>query len=241
MGILFVPGFDYTSRRKITQFSFDPDNRPLPFAFETRRSSTNARTGEASVNLFAIRASFAIAVAVLGLSACTTTKQFADIGFQPPEGSYRLIVMQPDISFGLLTAGGMVEPNEEWTNQARENVLKALIAQQYARGGATKVAATLADTGADQAMVTDLFWLHTAVGNSIRIHKYLGLRLPTKADTFDWTLGARAVEFGRVTQYDYALFLHAEDTVFSGGRVALTMAGILGCAVGVCVLPPVMS
>ncbi len=190
------------------------------------------------MNPLDIRAWFALAAAALSLSACTTTKQFADIGFQPPEGSYKLIVMQPDISFGLLTAGGGVEPNEEWTNQARANVLKALVAQQQGRGGETRIAMTLSDTGADQAMVADLFWLHTAVGNSIRIHKYLGHRLPTKADRFDWTLGERAVEFGTATQYDYALFLHAEDTVFSGGRVALTMASLLGCAVGVCMLPP---
>jgi hypothetical protein len=193
---------------------------------------------EASVKLFDVKSRLALVVIASAFSGCTTTTQFAAIGFEPPEWDYRLIVMQPDISFGVLTAGGMVEPNEEWTDQARENILEALIAQQSERGGFTKIAETLSDTGADEALVADLYWLHQAVGTSIRIHKYVGIRLPTKLNKFDWTLGDKAVEFGRVTGYDYALFLHAEDTVFSGGRVALAVAGLLGCAVGVCVMPP---
>ena len=45
----------------------------------------------------------------LALSAFTSTKQFADIGFKPPADSYGLIVLRPGVSVGLLTAGGLVE------------------------------------------------------------------------------------------------------------------------------------
>lgn len=180
----------------------------------------------------------ALVALVLALSAgCTTTRQVADTGFRPPEGNYRLIVMQPDISVGVLTAGGAIEPHEQWTNQARENVLKALVAQQAGRGGQTKVAATREATGGDPAMVNDLMWLHQAVGRSIQLHKYAMYPLPTKKDRFDWTLGEKAVAFGKTAQYDYALFLHAEDSFSSGGRVALQVAGFLTCMVGVCVAP----
>jgi hypothetical protein len=177
------------------------------------------------------------AAAAFLLSACTMTQQVADAGFKPPQGNYRLIVMQPDISVGVLTAGGAVEPHEAWTNQARDNVLKALVRQQADRGGQTKVAATREESGGDLAMVADLYWLHTAVGNSIKLHKYAGLLLPTKKNRFDWTLGSQAVAFGQATQYDYALFLHAQDSFSSGGRVALQAAGLLTCLVGVCVMP----
>lgn len=145
--------------------------------------------------------------------------------------------MQPDISVGVLTAGGAVEPNEEWTNKARENVIKALVAQQAGRGGETKVAATREEAGADPALITDLTWLHNAVGRSIQLHKYAMYPLPTKKDRFDWTLGEKAVAFGAATHYDYALFLHAQDSFSSGGRVALQVAGFLTCMVGVCVAP----
>jgi len=179
----------------------------------------------------------ALAGALLALSACTTTRQVADSGFRPPKGDYRLIIVQPDISVGVLTAGGIVEPHEEWTQQARENVLKALAAQQADRGGVTKVAATREETGADPELVNDLIWLHKAVGTSIQLHKYAMLPLPTKKDRFDWTLGEEAVAFGEATDFDYALFLRAQDSFSSGGRAALQVAGFLTCFVGVCMMP----
>ena len=179
----------------------------------------------------------ALAASALALAGCTSTKQFSDIGFRPPEGSYKLMVMRPDVSVGLLTAGGQVEPRQEWTDAARANLLKSLEAQQTGRGGSLKVAATREETGADPAMVADLDRLHQAVGNSIRLHKYAGQMLPTKKDRFDWTLGEQAVAFGQATGYDYALFLHAEDSFASTGRVALQAVGFLGCMVGVCLMP----
>lgn len=180
---------------------------------------------------------FLPAVAAVLLVGCTATKQMADSSFRPPRGDYRMIVLQPDISVGLLTAGGVVEPREDWTEQARVNVLKAFGALQAVRGGGTKVAATREDAGWDTARVADLVRLHEAVGASIALHKYAGLGLPTKKDRFDWTLGEEAVEFGRATRFDYALFLRARDSFSSGGRVAIQVAGFLTCAVGVCILP----
>lgn len=171
------------------------------------------------------------------LAGCTHTKQLADIGFQPPEGSYRLIVMRPDVSVGLLTAGGGVEPREEWTNAARGNILRAIEVQQAGRGGSVTIAATRDVTGSTAAAVADLDRLHEAVGTAIRVHKYAGMTLPTKRNRFDWTLGDDAVRFGRATGYDYALFLHAEDSFSSSGRVAVQALGVLGCVVGFCVLP----
>lgn len=179
----------------------------------------------------------AVIASSLALAACTTTKQFADIGFQPPEGSYKLVVMRPDVSVGLLTAGGSIEPREDWTNQARENIVRALHAQQATRGGTVKIASTRGEAGGDPATIADLERLHQAVGNSIKLHKYAGLQLPTKKNQFDWTLGQAAVEYGRATGYDYALFLHAEDSFASTGRVALQAVGFLGCMVGVCMMP----
>jgi hypothetical protein len=183
----------------------------------------------------------AVSVMVIGaallLTACTTTSQVAGVNFTPPSGAYRLLVIEPDVQVGLLTAGGGVEPREDWSLQARENVLRAVATQQAGRGGETKVAATVADVGHDPAAVTELIRLHQAVGAAVIVHKYLSVQLPTKRNRFDWTLGQSAVQLGQSTGYDYALFLRAEDTFSSGGRVALQMAGFLACAVGVCVAP----
>ena len=175
--------------------------------------------------------------AALCLSACASTTQVADSGFRPPEGNYRMLVMQPDISVGVLTAGGAFEFREDWTETARGHVINSLVKEQARRGGEAKIAATREETGADATLVNDLVWLHQSVGLAIKTHKYTPAQLPTKKNKFDWTLGDRAVEFGAATQYDYALFLHAQDSFSSGGRVALQIMGALGCGFGVCVMP----
>jgi len=114
--------------------------------------------------------------------------------------------MQPDIFVGLLTAGGSIESREDWTNQARDNVLKALLAQQTKHGGDFKIATTREEAGGDPATVSDLIWLHAAVAQAIRQHKYGEQPLPTKKDKFDWTLGNQAVKYGVATCYDPPLF-----------------------------------
>jgi hypothetical protein len=178
----------------------------------------------------------AVVFVAIALTACTTTQQVADLGFQPPSGDYKLLVMQPEVSVGLLTAGGAVEPREDWTNQARENVLNALSTQQALRGGTTSVVGKNTQLPLDAATVQDLVRLHTAVGTSIQVHKYFApMQLPTKKSKFDWTLGNTAVELGRVSQHDYALFLYAEDSFSSGGRAALQVAGFLTCLAGACI------
>jgi hypothetical protein len=179
-----------------------------------------------------------LGVSVLVLCGCTTTKQFARSDFRPPEGGYKMIVMRPDISVSLLTAGGMPEPREDWTDQARTNVLASLLAQQEKGGGSIKIAATREEAGGDTSQVSELERLHEAVGQSILLHKYTpGQELPTKKNVFDWTLGQSAIEFGKSTGYDYALFLYARDSFSSGGRVALQAVSMLGCAVGICYIP----
>lgn len=182
----------------------------------------------------------ALAAAVVLLSACTTTKQHAASDFRPPEGRYSVVVMRPDVNVSLLTAGGQLEPREDWTEQARANVLAELKSQQSARGGAVYVVESAEELGAGEAgQLVQLDRLHEAVGRSIQLHKYTpGLSLPTKKSVFDWTLGRLAIDYGKTSGHDYALFLYAEASFSSGGRVALQAVSFLGCVVGVCYMPP---
>lgn len=172
------------------------------------------------------------------LSACVQTKQYADVEFAPPQGDYKLLVMRPDVSVGSVTTGGMVEPRADWTETSRTNLLNALRAQQAGRGGDVLILEKrdgLAAMGVDADAVAELERLHYAVGSAIATHRYSGAYLPTKRGRgLDWTLGADAVTLGRKTGYDYALFLHAEDSFASTGRVALQVLGAAGCVVGFC-------
>lgn len=170
------------------------------------------------------------------LSACVQTKQFADVQFTPPSGDYRLLVMRPDVTVTSLTTGGMAEPRADWTEAARTNVIAALKDQQAARGGKALVLERRSGlNGVSEETVADLERLHSAVGNSIALHKYMGARLPTKRGRgLEYTLGEDAIALGRKTGFDYALFLHAEDNVASTGRVALQALGVAGCFIGFC-------
>ena len=169
-------------------------------------------------------------------AGCVQTRQFADLQFTPPQGDYKLLVMRPDVTVNSVTTGGMNEPRADWTEQARTNLIAALRAQQAGRGGKVQIMARRNELrGVSEDQVADLERLHGAVGNSIALHKYLGAYLPTKPrGGLDYTLGAEAVELGRKSGYDYALFLHAEDSIVSGGRVALQVLGVAGCFVGFC-------
>jgi hypothetical protein len=180
-----------------------------------------------------------VALALLGsvaLAGCVQTRQYADVEFAPPQGNYKLLVMRPDVEVGSVTTGGLVEPRADWTETARAKVMAALRAQQAARGGNVLVMEKRNSLpGVDPETIAELERLHYAVGSSIALHKYSGAYLPTKRNKgLDWTLGEDAVVLGRKTGYDYALFLHAEDSFASTGRVALQVLGIAGCFVGFC-------
>jgi hypothetical protein len=175
-------------------------------------------------------------VASLASSACVQTRQFADVQFTPPQGDYKLLVLRPDVTVGSLTTGGMVEARADWTEQARAHVIAALRAQQAGRGGKLEILERRSQLkGISEQEVADFERLFYAVGQSIVLHKYLGDYLPTKRGKgLDYTLGEDAVRLGQKTGYDYALFLHAEDQVASGGRIALGVLGLAGCVVGFC-------
>jgi len=178
---------------------------------------------------------FALALSA-ALSACVQTKQYADVQFTPPAGNYKLLVLRPDVHVGSLPTGGMVEPRADWTEQARMNILAALKAQQTALGGNVTILEHRNELpGVSEQELADVERLNFVVDQSIVLHKYLGDYLPTKRGRgLDWTLGADAVSLGRKTGYDYALFLHAEDSVASRGRIALAVIGLAGCVVGFC-------
>lgn len=170
------------------------------------------------------------------LAGCVQTRQYADVEFAPPQGDYKLLIMRPDVSVGSVTTGGMVEPRADWTETARTKLLAAIRAQQAERGGNILIMEKRTSLpGVDPESVAELERLHYAVGSSIALHKYSGHYLPTKRGKgLDWTLGEDAVVLGRKSGFDYALFLYAEDSFASTGRVGLQILGIAGCFVGFC-------
>ena len=164
------------------------------------------------------KASFLLVLAAsMGLGGCVQTRQYADVEFTAPRGDYDLIVMRPVVEVGVVTAAGLVQPNAEWSEQARTHLVEALRSYESQRGGRTVFLDTRAGLeGVSPDTIANLERLFINVGNSIILHRYMGAELPTKRGRgLDWTLGEDAVAFGRATGMEYALFLHAEDSIAS--------------------------
>lgn len=69
----------------------------------------------------------ALSAAAIPVTAMAGTKDFAQQGYALPANKpVTVVLMRPDVNVGELQAGGLAEPNADWTNQARANLEKAL-------------------------------------------------------------------------------------------------------------------
>ena len=157
--------------------------------------------------------------------------------FTPPQGDYKLLVLRPDVTVGSLTTGGMVEPRADWTDQARASIVDALRAQQAARGGKVTIVEHRNElAGVDRAGARGRRAAQLRRRPVDRRSTNISAIIcrPSAARASTGRSAPDAVRLGQKTGYDYALFLHAEDQVASGGRIALGVLGLAGCFVGFC-------
>lgn len=166
-----------------------------------------------------------VAIAVLMMSGCAATSVQQIDRLSTTRENPRILLMPPDIKYYLLTAGGIPEPNAEWTEAAQENFAEAI--QNYAASIGTDL--TILDKRNLSHTEIQYEELHSAVGYTI-INNYFGAaKLPSKNGAFDWTLGPGIKEIGEQHDADYALFVFYRDYQASGGRVAFA---ILAAATG---------
>lgn len=171
---------------------------------------------------------------VILVAACTQTSTFStDQPIVRSDENLSILLMPADVKISLLTTSGLLEPNAEWTEQGRRNVIAAL-GQEMAERDIEIITYNEATEGDDLVLSGNqqLIKLHEAVGNTIARHKFLpGEELPTKKGKFDWTLGTGVQRMKDSLGGDYALFLRAEDSFSSGGRVAMQIAfALLGAS-----------
>ena len=174
-----------------------------------------------------MKTKISILVTALILAGCAAPSnvqkidQLESIGDDP-----RIVLMPPDVRYYLVTAGGVPEPHEEWTTAAQTNFSSAI--QEHATSiGADLRAIDKDDLSADEVRYETL---HSAVGNTLLTHYFGMVRLPSKGENFDWSLGPGVSSIGQQHDADYALFVHYRDYQASGGRVAFA---ILAAAAGV--------
>lgn len=167
-----------------------------------------------------------VAAAMLLCSGCAVTSgvqkvaQLESLGPDP-----RILLMPPDIRYYLITTGGVSEPHAEWTEAARLNFSTAVKAYADERGTALVVLDD-ADMTPTEISYSEL---HRAVGTTVLSNYFGPQKLPTKRESFDWSLGPGVLELAKEHDADYALFAFYRDEQASGGRVAFA---VLAAAAG---------
>jgi hypothetical protein len=171
-------------------------------------------------------------VALLAGCATPVQRQAPELRREPGK-TPTIVVMPLDVQLSEVTAGGLPEPQAEWTEAALKHMRDAL--ETEARTRKVKLTDFHADRGSaeDRQTSLDLVKLHRAVGGAVLVHQYLeGRALPSKEGKFDWSLGPSVASISRSHEADYALFLFVRDSYASSGRVAvIVIAALLGAGV----------
>lgn len=181
--------------------------------------------GDKVKKLFILLIGFAL-TACVSTNVQTTTNTFA-----APKNNARILLVEPDVQLGLLTTGGVVEPRADWSDTGRENLKRELKSQL---GGKSYQFKPYLVNSALAPRELQIVRLHEAVGQSILSHGFNQsvLKLPTKKDVFDWTLGSGVGTLRENQDADYALFTYASGSYASSGRVVtmVVVAALFGAA-----------
>jgi hypothetical protein len=178
-------------------------------------------------------------LALGAVAGCATAPYRAHPEF---EARARLIktvaLMPPDVKVYRLTAGGVRELMDEWSDKARANLIRSVAG----RVGA-EARFVLKEFGTDRSPAAepelqDVRALFEAVVSSVFSHTYRPeTTFETKAKRFDYSLGPLPT-LAEASGADALLFVYAVDHISTGGRVALNvMTVLLGAAAGVVIIP----
>jgi hypothetical protein len=169
----------------------------------------------------AARFSALIAAGAL-LSACATTEAPIGAEFRPIAESVSILVMAPDVEVSFVTTGG-AEFREDWTAQAKSNLMHALLSELAESGERVTLYDAAHQTEAGQQAlllnqaVTDAFAAHVVFMDA---SAFVG-PLPHQRNQREiYTLGESARAFAPNTDAQYALFLTSRTQIESSGLSA---------------------
>lgn len=166
------------------------------------------------------RRSVLLVLVPLVLTGCAVTRNVQQIETleSPGGGQPIILLMPPDVRYYRITAGGVPEPQAEWTEAARRNFSAAV--QTYSEDVGTELEVLDEDMTSTEIQYRKL---HEAVGYSVMLHHFGAAKLPSKDGRFDWTLGPGVSEIAEEHAADYALFAFYRDEQATGGRMALAI------------------
>ncbi len=163
---------------------------------------------------------------ILAQTPVTTEKYAVREGFAfAPEAPPRILVFRPEIKVGEQTTAGLFQNNAEWHATATRELSAALIKA----GGKRGIEMILHDEAdASSPVLAEHRALFRLVVGTIIRHKLFGKDpLPSKTDSFDWSLGSGVAKIAPDAQVEYGLFLLSHDSFESAGRRAAKLVAAL--------------
>lgn len=136
-----------------------------------------------------------------------------------------VLIAPLDVELFSMSAGGVLEPKADWTAAAQAHMKDAIQSKALRMGLKTKVLnADAADENAE------VLGLHAAVAQSIALHHFGPMKLPSKDEKLDWSFGDAFKGLSQSTGARYGLFTWVRDSYASSERVAtmivMSMLGI---------------
>lgn len=149
------------------------------------------------------------------------------IGFGSLPKGAKVVLMPVDIELFSLSGGGVPEPKADWTETASRHFKAALLSKEKALG---LQPVELSEQDAEQ--FDEVNNLHGAVARAIALHHFGILKLPTKEDKLDWSLGEVVRPIKAKTGADYAIFSWVRDSYASAERkAAMVMLALVGVGI----------
>ena len=163
---------------------------------------------------------------ILAQSPVATEKYAVREGFAfAPDAAPRILVFRPEVKVGEQTTAGIFQNNAEWHASATRELGNALIAAGSRRGLEMVLHE---DQAANSQLLTEHRALFRLVVGTIIRHKLFGKDpLPSKADSFDWSIGRGVSKIAPEARADYGLFLLSQDSFESAGRRAAKLIATL--------------
>lgn len=172
----------------------------------------------------------ALFLALLGLVVQAHAQDSKNLapGFTTRPAASKLVVVPADLELFSISGGGVMEPKADWTEAASQHFKTALDSNQQLLGASV---VRLSERDLDE--LAEINALHGAVAQAIFIHHMVGVvKLPTKNDQLDWSLGDAVKPLKAKTGADYALFTWIRDSYASAERKAAMFAmALLGVGI----------
>jgi hypothetical protein len=131
-----------------------------------------------------------------------------------PEGA-KIVVTPPDVELFEISAGGVPVPRADWSESARQLIHSEL---ERRRGSLGVDTVDLDEASADD--MGELLSLHAAVAQSIALHQFGEIPLPTKNGRLDWSFADALKPLQERTGARYGLFVWVRDGYASASRKA---------------------